>query len=416
MKNRVVLAFLVTVALIVPSQVFASGFGYYEHGAKATALAGAFVARADDASAVFYNPAGLAFNEGRSIMVAFHPVKLSASASIMGMSTDTTTPFKPPASFFYSSNLKSFSYGLGVFLPYGLEVKWPEDWIGNQVSYRSYLSTYYIRPAIAFKLNENFAIGGGVDIVYSKVSLSQKNQLSIAPVLPTATIDTVIEGTGNGVGFTVGALLKASDQFQIGAKYQHKVKIEYDGNVDFTPMATGSPIVDGFVNGFLTDQNVKTTITMPAEFVVGAMIKANDKCNIEADIQWTGWSVYDELAISFDNAALDINDLNNWDDSWMFRIGGEYMLSEQLALRAGYIRDMSPTPDNTLKPLLPDADRNEVTMGIGYNSETESWGKMSLDLAFQYIKQDDRTSTFPRFPASYTSSAYIFGIGLGFTF
>lgn len=417
--NKRILLFTALVAMVIaPAQLFASGFGYYEHGTKATSLGGAFVAMADDASAIYYNPAGLAFQKGTSVMAGFHPVKPNSTATLGSISTDTTTPWKPPFAAYVSGGITdSIRYGFGVFVPYGLEVKWPDAWIGNQISYRSFLSSYYFRPVIAIKVNDNFAIAGGIDFVYSKVELSRLNRVSINPLLPTASIDADIAGDGTGVGFNLGALWKVNDQFSLGVKYQHEVEIDYEGTVDFTPTATGVALVDGLIAANFTDQDVTTSITMPAEFVIGLSFKASEDLTFNADMQWTKWSVYDELQIAFDNPTFNFGDVNNWDDSWMFRIGGEYWMNQEFALRAGYIRDTNPSPDNTVKPLLPDSDRNEVTFGLGYDTkESCCWGRTTLDFAIQYILFEERTSTYPFFPATYESDALILGFGIGFTF
>ena len=50
--------------LLVPALVFGNGFALFEHGARGVAMGGAFCAIADDATAGYYNPAGLAFLEG----------------------------------------------------------------------------------------------------------------------------------------------------------------------------------------------------------------------------------------------------------------------------------------------------------------------------------------------------------------
>jgi long-chain fatty acid transport protein len=417
MKKRILIIAALAMILIAPA-IMASGFGYYQHGTKATGMGGAFVAMADDASAVYYNPAGIAFQKGTSIMAGFHPVKPNSTATFANISTDTTTPWKPPAAGYITGGLTdSIRYGFGVFVPYGLEVRWPETWIGNQISYRSYLTSYYFRPVIAIKLNDNFAIGGGVDFVYSKVELGRMNRVTVNPLLPTASIDASIAGDGSGVGFNLSALWKVNEQFSLGVKYQHEVEIDYEGTVDFTATPTASALVNGIINNIFTDQDVKTSITMPAEFVAGLSFKASEDLTLNADVQWTKWSVYDQLDIAFTNPTLNFGDVNSWDDSWMFRFGGEYWVSHDFALRGGYIRDTNPAPDNTVKPLLPDSDRNEFTLGLGYDTkESCCWGRLNLDFAMQYVLFEERTSTYPLFPATYESDALILGFGIGVTF
>jgi long-chain fatty acid transport protein len=418
MRKTKILIIAAAVALLVPTSLFASGFGYYEHGAKATGMAGAFVAQADDVSAIYYNPAGIAFLEGTNIMGAFHPVKPESDAIFMGVRTEGETDWLPPASGYMAMNLTSnIKVGLGVFFPYGLEVVWPDNWMASAISSRSYMKTMYVRPTVAFKVNDNFAIGIGLDYASSDLELEQQSDFSVSPLLPSGRVDTAIAGDGDGWGFTVGALAKLSEKFQVGFKYQHEIEIDYEGDADFSYTAAGHPLVDGAAALLLTDQSVTTSITMPWELVVGAMFKASDDLTMEFDFQYTGWSSYETLEILFANPMLNTGDEGDWDDTYMIRVGGQYDVAREWALRAGYIYDTSPIPDSTLKPILPGADRNEFTLGIGYNSkEACCWGRVTFDAAIQYLMFDDRTSTFPEFPADYESTALIFGAGIGITF
>lgn len=419
MKSTRIIFAIALVMLLTTANAMASGFGFYEHGAKATALAGAFVARADDASAIYYNPAGLAFLEGKyNLYGAMHPVKPDSSATFANITTDTTTGWQPPFAGYIAMRITdSIKAGFGVFVPYGLEVKWPVDWLGSAISQRTFMSTYFFRPAIAIKVSDNMSFGVGVDFAWSKLTLAQQSDFSISPLLPSGRSDAEVEGTGSGVGFTVGALIKVNEQFQIGAKYQHEIEIDYEGDVVFDYSASGHPLVDGTAAALLTGQNVTTTITMPSEFVVGAMYRVTPKMILEADYQFTTWSSFESLDVAFDNPLLNINDESNWEDSWMIRIGLEYWVADEWAVRGGYIFDTTPIPDDTLKPILPDSDRNEITLGLGYDTkESCCWGALTADFALQWVMGEERDSTFPQFPATYTSDAFIVGFGIGVSF
>jgi long-chain fatty acid transport protein len=220
-----------------------------------------------------------------------------------------------------------------------------------------------------------------------------------------------------GYGFNLGVLYKATPKFNIGFSYKSEVSIDYDGTVDFSPTATGIAPVDASINSIFADQGVRTTIKMPQIFAVGTMFKATDNINLQFDVQWTGWSSFEKLSFDFDNNLLDSEDASNWEDIFTVRIGGEYMVDPFWALRAGYIFDEGAIPDATLKPYLPDANRNELTLGIGYDTlESCCWGRIAIDLALQYLMFDDHTSTYPLFPAAYESSALIIGMGFTYSF
>lgn len=415
MRKKLTLLLTVASVSMLPALSIASGFGYYEHGAKATAMAGAFVGRADDVTAVFYNPAGIAFLEGTHVHFGMHPIKANFKSSLMGVATDGTNEWLYPASVFFSSQLnENISYGFGFFVPFGLSVDWPESWIGRNISYHTAVRSYYFQPTIAIKAGEQFSIGAGIDIVYGKVELSR---MTLPPPLPIVEFDTKVEATGTGYGVNLGALYVVDESFSFGASYKSEISIDYDGDADFTTTSTGNPIYDMILGALFVDQGIKTNIKMPQIFAVGTMFRPGDDFSFQVDLQWTGWSSFESLDFDFENDTLDQSDDNDWGDAWTFRVGGEIMMTPELALRAGYIYDQAAIPLSTLKPLLPDTSRQEVTFGFGYDtSASNSWGNAILDFAIQYIWGDDRTSTFLLFPSSYESNVLILGAGITLSF
>ncbi|TYB81177.1 MAG: hypothetical protein FXF54_14905 [Kosmotoga sp.] len=62
MRKAKMLFLYVFTVLIVPTFVFANGFQINEQGAKALGMGGAFVAQADDPSALYFNPAGITYS------------------------------------------------------------------------------------------------------------------------------------------------------------------------------------------------------------------------------------------------------------------------------------------------------------------------------------------------------------------
>jgi long-chain fatty acid transport protein len=413
-KRQLSIFMACAVLLFIPSTVWAAGFGYYEHGAKATAMGGAFVARADDASAVFYNPAGIAFLEGNYITGGVHPVKPSFKATYLGNTTEGTTGWLPPVSAFFTGRInEKISYGFGFFVPFGLQTDWPQQWVGNTLAVRSRINSMYFQPTLAYKISDNAAVGFGLDIVRSTVEF---NRMTPPVTILNVTIPNIgaeMEGSGFGYGFNLGALFKVNPQFQIGLSYKSKVSIDYEGTVDFSTPIIGVAALDAVLGGLFMDQSIKTTIDMPQIFVAGIMYRPSEKTSFQADIQWTGWSSFKKLAVEFNNAALNFSDPADWKDSLMFRIGGEYLISQRMALRGGYVRDQTPIPDGTLKPILPCASRNELTAGIGL---LDRRGRGSIDVAVQQIWFEERTSTYPLFPATYNSSALILGVTFSYKF
>jgi long-chain fatty acid transport protein len=170
----------------------------------------------------------------------------------------------------------------------------------------------------------------------------------------------------------------------------------------------------------------KTTIEFPSQAWLGVAVTPVDAFTLEADFQWTKWSTYESLAIDipvgpvFPPAPLPggrplqgpTTSVKDWYDTFIARLGGEYRW-EKIALRAGLIYDFTPQPDRTAEPLLPDSDRLEGTIGLGFHL-SKNFG---IDVAYQFILFKDRTLTTPptEFPGTYESTVNLFGLDLVYT-
>jgi long-chain fatty acid transport protein len=142
---------------------------------------------------------------------------------------------------------------------------------------------------------------------------------------------------------------------------------------------------------------------------------------MSADVHYILWSTYDEFTVEVDVPGFEDKDVKeNWEDSFIFRGGLEYNLNESIALRAGFLYDQTPQPDESVDPILPDANRWALTAGFGYKS-----GGFVLNVAYQYEPFQDRTSenryfehypqaTFNPWKGTYKTTAHLFGVSLGF--
>ena len=419
---------------------FAGGFQVNEHGAKGMGMSGAFVAQANDGSAIFYNPAGLAFQKGFCVLLGgtFIMPRTSYTNPSGGATDMVAQNFPIPNGYITYGLDNGLSFGVGVFAPYGLGTEWPNDWEGQREAVKTDLSAIYINPAIAYKFHETFSVGVGFSYIIGNVSLKQRVGISGTPPigmpLPASGYDpsdgtAELDGNGNGFDFSAGFLWKPSPEFSLGASYRHSAEIDYEGDAKFVaPPVTQiiPPLRPLFPNGlqqYFPGGTGKTTITNPNNLWVGAALTPVPEFTVEVDAQWVFWQVYDTLkldipvgppapppiSVPFQRPIISAKD---WDNSLILRLGGEYRLKE-IAVRAGVVYDFNPQPDKSVEPLLPDTDRFEATVGIGWQF-TKNW---RVDAAYQLILGQDRTVTAPvnPFPGTYTTNANLFALNVGYT-
>lgn len=419
------------VSLITARAASAQGFGIYEHAACAMGRAGATIADpCDDGSAVFFNPAALAGQEGWRVSAGATLFVVSGgfTEDATGRETDLdVAPITLPHLYVTYGLTDRLAAGLGVFVPYGLETEWPLDFEGRFVGYDNGLFSFYIHPTVAYRALDWLSLGGGPILVISQASLNQRLDLSTQPlpalpgVPPGATFgqvgipfhtgfaDANFEASGaTGFGGHVAVRVQATERLSLGGRYMSRVPLDYEGDVDFTQVRTGialpadnpfglpagTPLdlllgeagifADG---GTLGDQEGSAEITMPDQLVLGLAYRVSRRLQLLADWQWVNWSEFDRIVIDFSNPSTPTSvRIENYGDTNGFRVGAEYEIDAMWSLRGGYLFHEAAAPAASVTPLLPEANRNEVTAGIGWRASD----LFEVNMAYQYLRQDDR--------------------------
>ncbi|MBN1354882.1 outer membrane protein transport protein [bacterium] len=418
------IAVFVCLVVFGAGHALGAGFNIFEQGSPAQpGMAGAFTARADNPSAIFYNPAGITQLEGTQISVGLSLIQpKSTMKDPYGRKWDSDDQlFYPPNLYVTHKFNEQLNMGFGFGVHYGLGMKWDnnKDFIYRYLVQDVSVQTYYFNPVAAWKVNDWFSIGGGVYYVKSEVEYAAAIDMSDVSAYLSSVLGIPIDlndgrmdlegdnGSGD-YGFNLGLHFKFND-LRLGAVYRSEVECEYDGAADFTvtPTGYGNP-VDGIVAGLFPDTGGRTMIKFPASASIGVAYFFTPELSVEFDINWMGWSSFESLDIDFENPGLpDKHQVKDWDDVFSFRLGTSYQFSEKLECYAGYYFDQSPIPDNTLDPILPGADRHSVQFGAGYTI-----GDLRIDAAYMYLKFDDRETddNYLGINGEYESSSNIFGL------
>jgi long-chain fatty acid transport protein len=365
----------------------ASGFSIFEQGARSMGFAGAFTARVNDLSAIFHNPAGLANLYGTNVQLGTTLINVGGNVlpSFKTNEYYMNRQWFYPSTLYFSSRINDkVTAGFGFNTQYGLGVKWPERWAGEQIITEVNLHTFFLTPTIAYKVNDQLNLGAGITYVIAKVDLANIiPNMMFYPVVGVPLLGgfgNEIEADGSGIGFNIGAQYKVNEMVDLGFSYRHKVKLKAeDGTATFTP--------DGNTPGILpAEDKVSAELSLPSTFSLGIGYQPTEKIAGELDINYTGWSAYDKLTIEYDGMLGKNETEKNWKNVISVRLGGEYFYDDKLTLRAGAYYDQTPIPDEHLDPILPDADRFGINLGVGYSFE-----KFTVDFAFLHLFIKERT-------------------------
>jgi long-chain fatty acid transport protein len=424
-------AFVALVALAA-GPLHAAGFSIFEQGTKAMGMAGAFTAQADDPSAMFHNAGGLAFVTDQQISGGFTyfraiEAELEGAAPFPGpgysAEQEKLSEFLPHAYWVRPIN-NTWKFGLGIETPFGLVTEWedPDQFAGRFLSTFASLKVVDLNPTLGWQITSNFGFGFGAIGRFSEVEL-KRNVPFINPFTQSVIDIGRLElksDINEGFGWNVGILHKFNNSFSWGLSYRSKVKIEYKGDARVNRILTGNPQLDTLLATqvpFDRDLPVETEIEFPDEASLGLAFALSPNLLLETDVNWTGWSSFDEVPITFTGGAG--NRLPNqvlpeeWDDVYNYRAGLRWTASPTAQWRFGYVFDETPQPEEAVSPLLPDADRNGFTLGYGHS------GGIGWDIALMYLdfKERSRHRSFQGegpFFGTYNNRAVLLGFTLNF--
>jgi long-chain fatty acid transport protein len=258
-----------------------------------------------------------------------------------------------------------------VYAPYGLGIEWPQDTGFRSLALHSELSYLTINPVVAWRILTNLSIAAGPTFNYSELRIRR----GITPFPNNDLSD--LQGSGFSFGATAGVLWQPLPQLSLGASYRSEAKVNYEGNttVNFTVPPPGFP------PSLKMDANVE--IPTPQNVIAGISYRPTPAWNLEFDVDWTDWSRLKTITV---HQLIPDSLVLNWDSSFYYEFGVTRYFSGGWHVSAGYIYNQNSVPDQTFTPLVPDQDRQFVTVGAGYRGK-----HFELDAAYEFGFSSSRT-------------------------
>jgi long-chain fatty acid transport protein len=358
--------------------VAANGFGLASQDAFATARGEAFAATADNASAIYYNPAGITQLEGSQLRNGLYSIYLDptfqppATAPNAGQTYSIGKHFNFIPQLFFTHSFENcpISVGLGVYAPYGGSISWPQNTGFRAVATDGSLKYFRINPVIAFKLAPNLSVGGGVMADYGKIDL--ESGLSGSTRFPDFFRFT---GDGWSVGYNLGVLWQPIDQISIGATFRSQTAFTMNGHTEFEQLTSG--ILD-------TTVPAHADFTFPITAVFGVSYRPTPKWNLEFDANYTDWNSFGMTTI-YQEGSVPLGGTQNplitfgWQPSWMYKFGVTRYFDSGWHVSAGYVFNENSVPNTYYTPLAADLDRHFFSVGTGYKGK-----RFDCDIAYQF--------------------------------
>jgi long-chain fatty acid transport protein len=392
----------------------AAGFALIEQSGNGmgNAFAGA-AATAEDASTIFFNPAGLTRLDGRQVAFAGHIVAVSAEFTDNGNSVTAgggalpnggnggnagETAFIPNAYFSMPYGDRWF-IGVGVNAPFGLVTEYDEDWVGRFQGIKSEIMTVNINPTVAYKVSDTVSVGFGVS--YQQFDA----ELTNAQLLPGPSEGRArLEADDDGFGWNAGVLIQATPTTRIGASYRSKIDYTLEGDLNVTTSGGATVLASP----------ATADVTLPDMFSLSLMHALNDKIDLLADVTFTRWSEIDRVnVVAPSGATLDTLVLD-FDDTVRYSLGINYRCSDRFTGKLGIAFDESPVDDQNRTVRLPDNDRKWIAAGGSY--KVGQAGKLDFGYAYLFTSDGSIDQTrgsqlnFGRVAGTYEASIHIVSV------
>lgn len=415
MKIKTILPAITTAGLLlVSAQASAGGFALIENSASGmgNAFAGG-AASAEDASTIWFNPAGMTRLDNEMMMAAhviipnasFTDTGSTAAATVGSGSLDTGgtggvaeggKSALVPNLYWVNEIQKDLKVGFGVTVPFGLGTEYDDDWVGRYHAVKSDLMSLNLNPSIAYKTGA-LSVGFGVNAQYISVVLSSAidaGGVCLAAegggVLLPGTCAAVgassqandgfadLDGDGWGYNYNFGLLYELENNARLGFSYRSKIDHEVTGNADYTLPAE--------VAFLFTDTTLSASVSLPATTSVSYFQNVNDQIAIMFDYSLTEWSGFEELRIEYDNTQPDSVTTQAWEDSARISIGMNYRATEKLLYRFGVALDETPIPSAERRtPRMPGNDRTWISAGISYQLDKDR----SVSFGYAHLMVDE---------------------------
>jgi len=401
MRLKLLLPFAFSVSS--PVLVFGLGLRLPDQDAFATGRGEAFVATADNPSAIYYNPAGITQLDGMNLRVGTYGIYLNDHFKDATTSANTENGIQAAPQIYYTYGFEDvpLTLGLGVYSPYGLSVDWSNmDPFAAQGYYGS-LDYVTINPVLAWKICSTVSIAAGPTINYGSLDLRRNPTLG----LPFAPSEFRFEGDGWAPGATAGVMWHPIDQVSLGVSWRSESRMRFDGTSSLNSTIIG--------NG---NAGANAEIPFPQNVISGVSYRPTPKWNIEFDADWTDWHALKSVTVSATPAPIGGGPVSlpfNWESSFFYEFGATYYINDDWHVSGGYIYSENSSPDSTFNPVVPDSSRHIWSLGVG-----SKFKKLSWDATYQLAWGPERTVSLPN-PAGSSSFEYLshaIAISVGYHF
>ena len=324
----------------------------------------AFVATADNPSAIYYNPAGITQLKGDNLRAGLYGVYYDPSYRPPAGKPNSGNVYHgeanlaaiPQVFYVHSMEKLPLSFGLGVYFPFGGNMDWPQDTGFRQVAINASLKYVTINPTVAWRIVPSLSIAAGPMINYVDMKTSQG-------ILASSAVPNFFDFNGSGwsAGYNVGILWKPIKKISVGATFRSAAKVSLDGETHYESFPVIAPERASTAN---------MSMNFPWTVVGGISYRPTQKWNLELDANYTAWSTFGTFNLYQQPAPQGLQNQNtpvhfDWRGSWIIEMGATRYFSHGWHASAGYAFNQNSVPNSFYTPWVADLNRHLFSLGFG---------------------------------------------------
>lgn len=401
---------LATTVALLSAQASAAGYQVGEH--SAAGLGRAFAgegAVADNAAVVIRNPAAMMMFDAPAISGGFTYIDPAVDVTGKTIPNSSANDIAPTAvvpfgAVIYPIN-EQWALGGSLFSNYGLATEFPTNYSAGMFGGKTDLTTVNANLSAAYRLNQQFSFGLGLNAVYADAELVRHAGMLI-PTKPSTEIAN-LKGDTWAFGWNIGAMWEINEANRLALTYRSKVKLDFDGTY-----RSQLPAIAGGTGGKDVDANLK--VDLPDIWEISGYSRLSPQFALSYGVMRTGWNAFEELKATSSSCAKGVCLQKNesFETAYRYSVGGTYYHSPEWTFRAGFAYDEKASNKHP-SISIPDQDRIWYTLGTTYAFDSN----MSVDAGFAYLNgrgasfKEDNVAAFEA-----KGDAYLYSIGMNYSF
>ncbi|GDY24971.1 OmpP1/FadL family transporter [Agarivorans sp. Toyoura001] len=379
MNKRKLSLLAISISLVTGHSLAA---GFQLNSQSATGIGRAFsgdAVIADNASVLSRNPAAMAMFDRKALSlgltyadvdVTIKDVSALGGTINYGSEDDAADNKVIPNIYYIHPINDAFAVGVGAFSNFGTGTDisslnntgapvTPVDLLGE-----TEIVTSTFNASVSYRINQQFSIGAGLDLIYGEGKLKREGQITDNPLSQTTLVD--VEADGWALGGIVGATYEINDRNRLGMSYRVSPTFKADGKVNY-----------------LGQSYEEIHIPLPNIFQVAGYHELSPKWAVHYTAQHTSWGDFDHITVTGSAPDATVKSYH-WKNSWLFSVGGTYTINQNWTARAGYMHDKGVV-DEVSSLSIPDSDRNWYTAGASYHLNKNA----SIDFGVALVRGED---------------------------